>query len=172
MVVPGLAAAGESGAALAQLSGHRRRLRRPGSGLWGARWDDGAAAPADPRAWGTGNGWVAAGLARALRHLPRGSREIVAAEVRELLDACLPHRRRDGLFGDVLDDPAGPGETDVAAMLAFTALEGATAGWLPEGYGPVGEDLLAGVVARVDPLGRVTGASAAPHFGRPGHSPE
>src|SRR5947209_2538644 len=83
------------------------RLGGPGSGLWTAPWDDDAVAPADPRAWGTGNGWVAAGLARALRHLPCGCREIVAREVRDLLDACLPYRRPDGLFGDVLDDPAG-----------------------------------------------------------------
>jgi unsaturated rhamnogalacturonyl hydrolase len=172
MVVPALAAAGEPAAALAQLDGHRARLRSPGTGLWAARWDEDAGTLSDARAWGTGNGWVAAGLARALRWLPRGSAGAVARQVRDLLDACLARRRDDGLFGDVLDDPDGPADTNVASMLAFAALEGAGAGWLPGSYGAVGESLLGAAAARLDRLGRVAGASAAPHFDRPGSSPE
>ncbi|WP_299955176.1 glycoside hydrolase family 88 protein [uncultured Modestobacter sp.] len=172
MAVPFLAAVGEPAAALAQLAGHRARLRDPGTGLWAARWDEDAGALADARPWGTGNGWVAAGAARAVGRLTGDAADAVAAQVRELLDACLVHRRPDGLFGDVLDDPAGPADTDVAAMLATAALTGAAEGWLPPSYGTTGESLLAAVVDRVDDLGRVTGASAAPHFDRPGHSPE
>jgi unsaturated rhamnogalacturonyl hydrolase len=172
MVVPYLAALGETAAAVRQLDGHRARLRDPRSGLWSARWDEDAGGLVDARAWGTGNGWVAAGIARAVRWLPGQAGVVAAAEVRRLLDACLPLRRPDGLFGDVLDEPAGPTDTNVAAMLAHAALLGARQGWLPAGYGAVGEDLLGSVVARVDALGRVSGASAAPHFDRPGHSPE
>ena len=172
MVVPALAAAGRPGAALGQLSGHRRRLRDPGSGLWSARWDDDAGALADPRAWGTGNGWVAAGLARAVRELPAADRPAIAAEVGELLDVCLALRRPDGRLGDVLDDADSPADTNVGSMLAWAALTGAAEGWLPARYGEAGVDLLAAVVPFVDPLGRVTGASGAPYFDRPGHSPE
>ena len=172
MVVPFLAACGDPAGALAQLAGHRARLRDPASGLWAARWDEDAGVLADARAWGTGNGWVAAGAARSVRRLPPDAAREVAREVRELLDACLVHRRPDGLFGDVLDDPASPADTDVAAMLGHAALTGAAEGWLPASYGIEGESLVAAVVARVDELGRVTGASAAPHFDRPGHSPE
>nr|WP_243850368.1 glycoside hydrolase family 88 protein [Modestobacter marinus] len=172
MVVPFLACRGHGAAAVAQLTGHRSRLRDPVSGLWAARWDEDAGSFADARAWGTGNGWVAAGAARAVRWLPGSAGTAVAAEVRGLLDAVLPLRRPDGLFGDVLDDPAAPADTNVAAMLGCAALTGAADGWLPGSYGAVGESLLASVVERVDDLGRVTGASAAPHFDRPGHSPE
>ncbi|WP_164702236.1 glycoside hydrolase family 88 protein [Modestobacter sp. KNN46-3] len=172
MVVPFLACRGDGAAAVAQLTGHRSRLRDPVSGLWAARWDEDAGALADPRAWGTGNGWVAAGAARAVCWLPGAAGTAVAAEVRALLDAVLPLRRPDGLFGDVLDDPATPADTNVAAMLGFAALTGAAEGWLPHRFGGVGESLVAAVVERVDGLGRVTGASAAPHFDRPGHSPE
>ncbi|WP_073419338.1 glycoside hydrolase family 88 protein [Geodermatophilus nigrescens] len=168
MVVPPLAAAGHGEAALAQLAGHRARLRRP-DGLWRARWDDDAGAPSDGRAWGTGNGWVAAALARAVSLLPGSG---LAAEARAHLDACLAHRRPDGSFGDVLDDAASPPDTAVAAMLAWAALAGAREGWLPRGYADVGRSLLAHVVAALDVLGRVTGAAAAPRFDRPGHSPE
>ena len=170
MVVPPLAAAGHPGAALAQLAGHRRRLRDPGTGLWAARWDDDAGALADPRAWGTGNGWVAAGLTRAARHLPDPA--AVAHELQELLDACLALRRPDGRFGDVLDDPGSPADTNVGSMLAWAALTGAASGRLPDRYGALGEELLAAVLPHVDALGRVTGASAAPTFDRPGRSPE
>jgi len=172
MVLPFLAARGEPAAAVAQLTGHRARLRDPGTGLWAARWDEGTGALADARAWGTGNGWVAAGAARAVGRLPAAAAGTVAAEVRALLDACLVHRRPDGLFGDVLDDPAGPADTNVAAMLGVAALTGAAEGWLPPSYGVVGGSLLVAVRDRVDELGRVAGASAAPHFDRPGHSPE
>ena len=172
MVLPFLAARGQPAAALAQLAGHRARLRDPGTGLWAARWDEDTGTLADARAWGTGNGWVAAGAARAVHLLPAAVAGTVATEVRQLLDACLAHRRPDGLFGDVLDDPAGPADTNVAAMLGYAGLTGAAEGWLPASYGVVGESLLAAVCDRVDDLGRVTGASAAPQFDRPGHSPE
>ena len=172
MVVPFLAASGEAADALAQFRGHRARLRDPGSGLWSARWDEDTASPADARAWGTGNGWVAVGAARAVGRLPRAAAAELAGEVRALLDACRPLRRPDGLFGDVLDDPAGPADSNVASMLGLAALLGATEGWLPAGYGEFGESLLASATGTVDALGRVTGASAAPHFDRPGHSPE
>ena len=172
MTVPYLAAIGEPAAALAQLTGHRRRLQDPRTGLWAARWDEDGGRLADPRAWGTGNGWVAAGAARAVRWLPADAAPAVTGQVRELLDACLVHRRPDGLFGDVLDDPDGPADTNVSSMLAFAAVVGAAAGWLPASYGAVGESLLRSAVDRLDDLGRVSGASAAPHFDRPGSSPE
>jgi unsaturated rhamnogalacturonyl hydrolase len=172
MVVPYLAALGETDAAIAQLDGHRARLRDPRTGLWSARWDEDSGTPADARAWGTGNGWVVAGLARAVRDLPGRAGTAAVAEVRELLAACLRLRRPDGLFGDVLDDPTGPADTNVASMLAWAALLGATEGWLPADHGRLGEDLLGAVVGCLDAFGRVTGASAAPHFDRPGHSPE
>ena len=172
MVVPFLATVGQPAAALAQFRGHRSRLRDPATGLWAARWDEDAGALADPRAWGTGNGWVVAGAARVVHRLPGAPGAELAAEVRALLAAFRPLRRPDGLFGDVLDDPDGPADTNVAAMVAYAALTGAAEGWLPAADGELGESLLGSVVDRVDTLGRVTGASAAPHFDRPGHSPE
>ncbi|PWW24931.1 unsaturated rhamnogalacturonyl hydrolase [Geodermatophilus normandii] len=171
MVVPPLAAAGHADAALAQLDGHRSRLRRP-DGLWRARWDDAAGRPADARAWGTGNGWVAAGLARTVGRLPTARGAAVAEEVRALLDACLAHRRPDGTLGDVLDDEASRPDPAVAAMLSYTASSGAAEGWLPGEYGAVGRSLLATAAASLDPLGRVAGVPAAPRFDRPGRSPE
>ncbi len=171
MVVPPLAAAGHGDAALAQLDGHRARLRRP-DGLWRARWDEDGGRAADARAWGTGNGWVAAALARTVGRLTGAAGARVAEEAQALLDACLAHRRPDGTLGDVLDDDTSDADTAVGAMLSYAALTGAAEGWLPESYAAAGRSLLGTVVASLDGLGRVSGAAAAPRFDRPGHSPE
>ena len=57
-------------------------------------------------------------------------------------------------------------------MLAYSALRGSTEGWLPPRYADLGASLLEAVAGRLDELGRVTGACAAPYFQRPGFSPE
>jgi unsaturated rhamnogalacturonyl hydrolase len=172
MVVPVLAAYGASEASLVQFAGHRRRLRDPESGLWRARWDEDEQRVLDRHAWGTANGWVAAALVRTVGRLPEYERAPLARELRDLLDCCLVHRRPDGLFGNLLDDPQSFSESSVTAMLAYSALRGSTQGWLPQRYAAIGASLLEAVTGRLDEFGRVTGACAAPDFQRPGFSPE
>ncbi|MDT5035395.1 MAG: unsaturated rhamnogalacturonyl hydrolase [Micromonosporaceae bacterium] len=175
MVVALLAATGHTELALAQVDGHRRRLYDEVGGLYAARWDEDAAVPNGPEHWGAASGWVAAGIARALRvaHAwPAGDRERLGGHVRGVLDACLAHRRADGLFGNVLDDPTSFRETNVAQMLAYAALVGAADGWLPPAYGATGRDLLAAAGRQVDARGFVTGACGSPRFDGPGVSAE
>ena len=148
-LVPPLVVAGEAAAALAQLAGHRRRLRQDRTGLWATSWDEGTGRLADPRARGTGNGRVVTGLARSVRWLPAPARTAVAGEVQELLEACLALRRPDGLVGEVLDDPAAPGDATAGAMLACAALTGAAEGWLADRWRGVGAELLTAVLDRV-----------------------
>lgn len=178
MTVPLLVLAGRTDEAARQLDGHARRLRDEATGLYAHIWDEDAGAPARAAHWGTGNGWVAAALARA-RHLlsdagadgdPFGRR--AEEQVGELVDACLAHRRPDGLFHDVLDDPGTFVEASTAQMLAYAALTGVADGWLPPRYADVGHDLLATARARVDRLGVVEGVCGAPRFDRPGRSAE
>jgi len=168
MVVPMLALAGAPEAAVRQVEGHRRRLCR--DGLYAARWDEPVGVLSGPLLWGTGSGWVAAGIARAIRLDPSLAGPL-SAHAREVLDACLAHRRPDGLFGNVLDDPASFRETNLAQMLAYTAFTGVAGGWLPASY----LDTARSLVAAVAPLvidGLVTSACGAPHFDRPGTSAE
>jgi unsaturated rhamnogalacturonyl hydrolase len=172
MVVPALAAYGDHEAALAQLAGHRRRLRDDETGLWRHRWDEDAHSVVDERAWGTGNGWVAAALVRTIPRLTGAIAGQLAGELQSLLDACMKMRRADGLFGNHLDDPSSFAETTVAAMLGYAALRGVRAGLLPDRYWSIGASLVDAVGAQLDGYGRVTGACAAPHFDRPGFSPE
>jgi unsaturated rhamnogalacturonyl hydrolase len=187
MVVPVLAAVGDVEGAHRQLDGHRRRLFDPHAKLYAARWNEDSQRLSLPVLWGTGNGWVAAGLARALHHLKTGGHqssnlspdrsesnfEQAAAEhVREVIDACLRHRRPDGLFHDVLDDPSTFVEANLAQMLAYAIFTGVADGWLPGEYAETGGSLLARAQANIDADGLVTGVCGAPHFDRPGISAE
>jgi unsaturated rhamnogalacturonyl hydrolase len=161
MVVPMLALAGHPGLAVRQAEGHRERLCR--DGLY-------AAADTRPQLWGTGSGWVAAGLARAIRHAPALAGPL-AGHAREVIDACLARRRPDGLFGDVLDDPASFREANLAQMLAYAAGTGVTDGWLPASYAAVAASLRAAVAPLIVD-GLVTSVCGAPTFDRPGTSAE
>jgi unsaturated rhamnogalacturonyl hydrolase len=169
MVVPFLALAGRPDLAVAQVEGHRRRLCR--DRLYSAIWSADTGELRRAERWGGGNGWVVAGIARAIRLVPALRAEL-AGHAREVLDACLTLRRPDGLFHDVLDDPGTFVETNAAQMFGYAALTGAADGWLPESYAEVGRDLLAAAARKVDESGLVREACGSPTFDRPGTSAE
>jgi unsaturated rhamnogalacturonyl hydrolase len=175
MVVPLLVLSGHIDEAATQLDGHRLRLFDETSHLYAARWDEDARQLTSAQPWGTGNGWVVAGIARALRHL--GSQEpqfrrTAAEHGRAVIDGCLPHRDRDGLFHNVVDDPSTFGEANLAQMLAYGILSGVADGWLPDAYAAHGRSLLASARAQVNAAGFVTGVCGAPRFDRQGTSAE
>lgn len=175
MVVPLLVLAGFVDEAAAQLASHRRRLFDPAAGLYAARWDEDAQRLVMPQHWGTGNGWVVAGIARAIHHLGRRAPEFradAAAHAREVIDACLRHRAGDGVFRDVVDDPTTFSEANLAQMLAYGVFTGVADGWLPDSYADTAASLLASVRPRVDAAGFVTGVCGAPGFDRAGVSAE
>lgn len=175
MVVPLLALTGRTEAAAAQVAGHRRRLYDARTGLYAARWDEDRGEPDRPGPWGTGNGWVVAGIARALRLAPDWPGDLragLAGHVEEVLTACLAYRGADGLFPDVLDEPDAFREANTAQLLGYAALTGVADGWLARSWFEAGADLLAAAARRIDAYGRVTGVSGAPDFERPGTSPE
>lgn len=172
MLVPALFRLGRPEAAMAQLAGHRARLRLD-DGLYAARWDEPTQRLALGTRWGTGNGWVAAGLARAWREdAAAPHRDDLAHQAREVIDACLRHRRPDGLFHDVLDDPTTFVEANAAQMLAYAVLTGVADGWLDASWEHVGRDLRAAAAAGVDAAGFVRPVAGSPHFDHPGRSAE
>ncbi|WP_327653016.1 glycoside hydrolase family 88 protein [Micromonospora aurantiaca] len=175
MVVPLLALTGRTEAAAAQVAGHRRRLYDARTGLYAARWDEDRGEPDRPGPWGTGNGWVVAGIARALRLAPDWPGDLraeLAGHAGEVLTACLAYRGADGLFPDVLDEPDAFREANTAQLLGYAALTGVADGWLARSWFEAGADLLAAAARRIDAYGRVTGVSGAPDFEGPGTSPE
>ncbi|MET0419381.1 MAG: glycoside hydrolase family 88 protein [Actinoplanes sp.] len=165
MVVPFLALTGHLDEAVRQVEGHQAALCSAG-GLYSA------IAPGRPAHWGGGNGWVVAGIARAIRHAPSLRDSSLPEHAREVLDACLALRREDGLFHDVLDDPGSFRESNAAQMFAYAALTGARDGWLPPSYADTGRDLLAAAIREIDEFGLVRNACGSPRFDRPGTSAE
>jgi len=109
-----------------------------------------------------------------LRSLPRErdkDRERLAAFARELIDGCLAHQRPDGLFHDVVDQPATFVETNLAQMLAYAICEGVSAAWLPASYRPQADRMRAAARQKMDAFGYVQGACSAPDFDRPAPRP-
>jgi rhamnogalacturonyl hydrolase YesR len=172
---PFLAAMGCYDEALAQIEGYKQRLWNPEKKLLAHIWDDEKRQFVDGNFWGGGNGWAAAGLARVIRSLPceRGhDREHLAAFAREIVDGCLRRQRADGLFHDVVDQPATFVETNLAQMLAFAIFEGVAGGWLPASYRTHAERMRAAAREKMDAYGYVQGVCGAPEFNRPGASTE
>ncbi len=172
---PFLAAMGHYDEALTQIEGYRHRLWNPKKRLLAHIWDDGKHQFKDANFWGGGNGWAAAGLARVLRSLPQDrsqARELVAVFCRDIIDGCLQHQRPDGLFHDVVDQPATFVETNLAQMLAYSIYEGVRAAWLPAGYKAHADKMRTAARAKMDSSGFIQGACGAPDFDRPGVSTE
>jgi rhamnogalacturonyl hydrolase YesR len=172
---PFLAEMGFYDEALVQIEGFRRRLWNPEHQLLAHIWDDGKRQFIDGNFWGGGNGWAAAGLARVIRSLPRSryqDREHLATFVQEIVDGCLKHQRADGLFHDVVDQPATFVETNLAQMLAFAIYEGIAEAWLPKAYLAHADRMRSAARAKMDAFGYVQGVCGAPNFDHPGTSTE
>jgi rhamnogalacturonyl hydrolase YesR len=172
---PFLAAMGHYDEALEQIEGYKRRLWNPEKKLLAHIWDDGARQFRDGNFWGGGNGWAAAGLARTIRSLPsdrRTDRERLAEFCREIVDGCLAHQRPDGLFHNVVDQPATFVETNLAQMLAYAIFDGVAEGWMPQAYLAGARRLRAAARGKMDAFGFVQGVCAAPLFDRAGTSSE
>ncbi len=175
MAPPFLAAASQPDEAVRQIEGLHKRLWDPGKKLYSHIWDDGRQAFIRQAAWGVGNGWAAAGLARVIRQLPADRQETkdhLAGYARELIDGCLAHGRPDGLFHDVIDDPSSFVETNLAQMLAYAIYRGIQGGWLDRGYHLHADRMRAAAARKVDEHGLVQAVCGAPNFDHPGTAPE
>ena len=174
MIVPALVAAGDLAPADMQYRMHREQLWREDTGLYGHRFDMATRSWVRAEPWASGNGWVAAGLARALRLGVAADtvRERWERETRALLDACAAHARTDGRFHDVLDDPSTFVDGTAGLMLAYAAFTGVADGWLPGEYAALGSRWAEAALARVDGHGLVRDVCGAPGFDRPGESAE
>ena len=175
MAPPFLAVAGAPAEAVKQVEGIRRILWDPKARLFSHIWDDGKKSFERKAHWGVGNGWAAAGMARVVKALPEGmkaERKRLTGYVREVLDGCLKHRRADGLFHDVVDDPKTFAETNLAQMLSYTIFRGVGSGWLPKTYLKDAEIMRGAARNKVDGLGYVQDVCGSPTFEKPGTAAE
>lgn len=175
MAPPFLAVAGVPGEAMKQVDEIRRILWNRPAKLFSHIWDDGKKAFERKAFWGVGNGWAAAGMTRVIQALPAdmsADRAWLAGCVREVLDGCLRHRRPDGFFHDVVDDPTTFVETNLGQMLSYTIFRGVRAGWLAKSYLADAEIMRRAARSKVDGLGYVRDVCGSPTFEKPGVATE
>jgi rhamnogalacturonyl hydrolase YesR len=175
MAPPFLAVAGAPAEAVKQIEGFRRILWNKKAKLFSHIWDDGKRAFERQAFWGVGNGWAAAGMTRVIRALPdsmASDRKRVVGYVREVLDGCLKHRRPDGLFHDVVDDPKSFVETNLSQMLSYTIFRGVKGTWLPKSFLRDAEIMRHAARGKVDELGYVRDVCGSPTFEKPGVATE
>jgi rhamnogalacturonyl hydrolase YesR len=175
MAPPFLAVAGASGEAVKQIEGFRRILWNKSAKLFSHIWDDGKKAFERKAFWGVGNGWAAAGMTRVIRALPEGmtsEKKRLVGYVREVLEGCLKHRRPDGFFHDVVDDPKSFVETNLSQMLSYTIFRGVKGGWLPKSYLKDAEAMRRAASSKVDEFGYVRDVCGSPTFEKPGVATE
>ncbi len=175
MLPPFLAAAGRYEEAIKQIEGEREHLWNPDKNLLSHMWDSEKRELVRKDCWGVGNGWAAAGLTRVIRMLPvtmDRERATLVGYATAILDGCIAHQREDGLFYNIVDNPASFVETNLAQMLAYTIYRGTKAGWLDVRYRVYADRMRTAAHAKVDDLGLVQGVCGSPEFDHPGTATE
>lgn len=175
MLPPFLVRMGRCELALAQIDGWWNALYDPGAGLMRHIWNDGSKQFDRAAFWGAASGWTVAAFARVIALLPQeyaSARRLLADRLNGLIDAMLRHMRPDGLFHDVLDDPASFVETNAAQMLAYAIFRGVQLDVVPRTRLDPAMAMRAAAHAKVDSFGLVQDVCGAPAFDRPGVSAE
>lgn len=96
-------------------------------------------APDVPFFWGRGNGWMAAGMSELLRSLPSSNpnRERIMKGYKAMMASLLKYQSNDGMWRQLIDDPASWPETSCTGMFTFAFITGVKNGWLDKAvYGP------------------------------------
>ncbi len=96
-------------------------------------------APNAPFFWGRGNGWMAAGMSELLRSVPADNpnRPRIMAAYKTMMASLLKYQAEDGMWRQLIDDPASWPETSCTGMFTFAMITGVKEGWLDKKtYGP------------------------------------
>jgi rhamnogalacturonyl hydrolase YesR len=92
--------------------------------------------PLTDAAWGRGNAFPALGLALVLSDFPKDhpARLRIAVSFGRLMTAFAKFQDADGLWRQVIDEPASYAETSATAMIGFAMQRGIRRGWLDLAY--------------------------------------
>jgi unsaturated rhamnogalacturonyl hydrolase len=155
-----LSRTGNVDAASKLLVSYAARLQRP-DGLFNHAVDG-------PAAWGRGNGFAALGLIEALTAMPdqHPSRSALLDVYRRHMAAVKTQQAPDGMWREVIDDPAAYREETATAMLLTAMARGIRLGWIDRSYTPLVERAWRGLAAHVTDDGTIidvcTGTGAGP----------
>jgi len=91
-------------------------------------------APSAPFFWGRGNGWMAAGMAELLVALPvdNTDRLVIMGAYLKMMDTLKHYQGSDGMWKQLIDEPASWNETSSTAMFTYAMIVGVKHGWLDE----------------------------------------
>lgn len=86
-----------------------------------------------PFYWGRGNGWAAAAFTELLQVLPESHPQFISiiAAYKKMMNTLLQMQGNDGMWHQLLDDPASYPETSCTGMFLFAMATGLEKGWLP-----------------------------------------
>lgn len=89
-------------------------------------------APDVPFFWGRGNGWMAVGMSELLRSLPKDNpdRPRIMEGYKKMMATLLQYQAEDGMWKQLIDDPASWAETSSTGMFTFAFITGVKNGWL------------------------------------------
>jgi len=113
--------------------------------------------PLNETAWGRGNAFPALGLSWTLLNMPEGHPgygEMVQS-FRGLMSALEKFQDRDGMWHEVVDDPASYAEFSATAMIATAMLRGVSRGWLDASYLERARVAWRGVLTHIGPGGEL-----------------
>lgn len=89
-------------------------------------------APDAPFFWGRGNGWMAVGMAELLRMLPKDNphKDRIEKAYKKMMQTLLRYQAYDGMWRQLIDDPASWKESSASAMFTYAMIIGVKNGWL------------------------------------------
>lgn len=89
-------------------------------------------APDVPFYWGRGDGWMAAGMSELLRSLPKDNpdRARIMRGYKSMMASLLKYQDANGMWHQLIDDPASWPETSCTGMFTFAFITGVKEGWL------------------------------------------
>jgi unsaturated rhamnogalacturonyl hydrolase len=96
-------------------------------------------APDVPYFWGRGDGWMAVGMSELLRSLPKDNtnRPRILEGYKKMMATLLKYQADDGMWRQLIDDPAAWKETSCTGMFTYAFITGVKEGWLNgTAYGP------------------------------------
>lgn len=85
-----------------------------------------------PFFWGRGNGWMAAGMTKLLSDLPDDNpdKPRILKEYVKMMQTLKQYKNKDGLWNQLIDEPAAWSETSSTAMFTYAMVTGVKKGWL------------------------------------------
>jgi unsaturated rhamnogalacturonyl hydrolase len=89
-------------------------------------------APDVPFFWGRGDGWMAVGMSELLRSLPKNNPnyERIMKGYKNMMSSLLKYQGANGMWHQLIDDPASWAETSSTGMFTFAFITGVKNGWL------------------------------------------